>query len=117
VLENEVGILSRKLPLTEQGGVSGPRVAIERVDGHGQTRTNRVQVNVANELEEVRLLLDEDALEAVLEEVSGAAVDTVEGADIGGEPRLNEAGEGEVAGTEQCVGMLWGAVRYVQRVS
>jgi hypothetical protein len=28
--------------------------------------TNRVEVNVANELEQVRFLLDEDALEAVL---------------------------------------------------
>jgi len=114
--EDKVHILCRESSLAEENGVAGPRVGVESLDGDGQPGAYRVQMDVAHELEKVRVLFDQNVFEAVLEEVAAAAVDAVEGGGVGAEPALREAGDREVAGTQECVRVLCGALSYVQRV-
>jgi hypothetical protein len=104
--EHEGGVLRGKLPFSQQDGVSRPGVALQRVDRDRETGSDRIQMDVANELEEIRLLFNEDALEAVLKEIARPTVDAVEDADIRAEPTLNEAGRGELSGTEPKVRMV-----------
>jgi len=58
-------------------------------------------VDIAEELEEIGLLLDQDALEAVLEEVTAAAVARVERRDVAAEQALREAREGDLPGPQE----------------
>lgn len=104
--ENEVDILGWKLSLAEEDGVASPGIGGERVDGDVETRTNGVEVDVANEFEQIGVFLDEDVLEAILEQVPRPAVDAVEGGGVGAEPALSETGEGEITGAQECVGMV-----------
>jgi len=104
--ENEVDVLSRELSLAEKNGVAGPRVGRQGVDRHVETRADGVEVDVADELEQAGVFFDEGVLEAVLEEIAGAAVDAVEGGGVRAEPALSEAGEREVAGAQEGVGMV-----------
>jgi len=102
--------------VAEQNGVAGPRVCIERVDGDRQARAHWIEVDVAYELEEIGVFFHQDVLETTLKEVAATAVDAVEGGGVGTEPALREAGDREVAGTQECVRVLCGALSYVQRV-
>lgn len=92
--EDEIGVLCGKVDISEENGMAGPRIVVEVVDGNGKAGFDGVEVDVADELEEVGLLFDEGVLEAVLEEMSGAVVNEVEGGRVGTEPALNEAREG-----------------------
>jgi hypothetical protein len=104
--EDEVGILGRERPVAEQDGMAGPGVVVQGVDADGEAGTDRVEVDVADEFEQVRFLLDQCVLEAVLEEVSGAVVAGVERTGVAAEEALHEVGEGGFAGTKQGVGVV-----------
>lgn len=104
--ENEVGVLGGKLSMVEEDGVAGPEVGAPGVDGHVETRADGVEVDIAHELAEGGVFFDEGVLEAVVEQIPGAAVDPVEGGGVRAEPALNEAGEGEVAGAQPGVSVV-----------
>jgi len=104
--EHKVGVLSCKRSLAENHGVTGPRVSVERVDADREPGWHGVEVDVADELEQVRLFVDEDTLEAVLREVAGAVMHTVEGGGVGAEPALREAGQGECSGAQEGMGVV-----------
>jgi hypothetical protein len=63
-------------------------------------------VDVAEQLQEVRLFLHQDGLEAVLEEVAGAAVAAVEVDGIPGEQAAHQGGERRRAAAKQDVKMV-----------
>lgn len=104
-LKDEVGVQGSKRRVSEQRGMSGPRIVVEIIDTHPQLRAHRIEVDIADEFEKVGLLLNQRAFEAVLEQVTAAAMEAVETRGIGAEPALREAGERKVAGADQCVGM------------
>jgi hypothetical protein len=54
--------------------VAGPRIGVKRVDRNGEARPHWVQVDVADELEKIRLIFDQNVLEAPLKEMSGSAM-------------------------------------------
>jgi len=76
--ENEVGILSGKLVFPKKNRVTGPPVVVQRLDGYRKFGANGVEVEVSNQLEQIWLILDQGVLEAILKEVSGAFVTTIE---------------------------------------
>ena len=104
--EDEVDILRRTLTLAEEHGVSRPWIAVEGIDGDLQARTDRVEVDIANQLEQRGVFFDQDALESVLEAVTGSTMDPVNGGGIGPEPTLREAREAERPGAQQCMRMV-----------
>jgi hypothetical protein len=52
-----------------------PRVVVQPVErDHGSPPLDRIEMDIADELEQVALLLDQDALEAILEHMSCASM-------------------------------------------
>jgi hypothetical protein len=91
--------------VTEEHGVAGPGIAIEGIESDGQTGTNRVEVDVADQLEQVGFLFDEDVFEAVLEKLARSAMAAVESGSVGTEPAPGQGEERECSGTKGDVGM------------
>ena len=75
-------------------GVARPGEAIQGGEIRHQAGAERIQVDVADHLQEVRLLFDERGLETVLEEVAGAPVLPIEGDGVAGEQAAHARGPG-----------------------
>ena len=82
--ENEGRVLPWHAPGAHQRTMTSPFIAVQDSQVRHQSSADRVQMNVANELEEVWLFLDDDRLEAVLEKMAGAAVAAIESHGIPG---------------------------------
>ena len=70
--------LPRPVDAADERGVSGPRKAVQLWQSGHQTRPQRVEMNVAEQLQQIGLGFDQKRLEAVLEDVAGAPVPPVE---------------------------------------
>ena len=104
--ENGARVLPGPGHPAEEGAVAGPGVPVQRAEIGDDRRPERVQVEVAHEFEEVRLLLHHDGLVAVLEEMARALVAAVEGAGVAGEEAPHAPGERAAPGADQEVGVV-----------
>jgi len=68
-----------------------PRTGAQGFDVVDQRRSDGVEVDVTNQLQEVGLLFDHDGLEAVLEEVAGAVVTSVGAERIAGKEPAHQS--------------------------
>ena len=85
--ENGARVLPGPGHPAEEGALAGPAVPGQRAEIGDDRRPQWVQVEVAHEFEEVRLLFHHDGLVAVLEEMARALVAAVEGVPQGGMKR------------------------------
>ncbi len=67
--KHEIDVLSRELHIAKQHGMTGPGKLVEAVHRDRQTRANRVEMDVAHQLEKIFVLLHERVLESILEEM------------------------------------------------
>jgi len=86
--------------------VAGPGVALQGAEVGHHLRPERIQVEIAHELEEVPVLLHHDRLVPVLEEVARPAVPAVEGPGVAGEERAHAPGQRARPGPHQEVGVI-----------
>ena len=84
----------------------GPWIPIERWKIAHDAGPERVEMDVADEFEEIRLLFHHGGFVTVLEEMAGAVVPAVEGAGVSGEERPHGPREGAVACADQQVKMI-----------
>jgi hypothetical protein len=103
VCQDEVGVVPRCGGLAHQCGVARPGVSVQGFEIVHQMRSDGVQVDVANQLQEVGFLFDHDGLEAVLEEVAGAVVTSVEADRIAGEESAHQGGKRRGSGASEEV--------------
>lgn len=80
--EDIVRVLPGSLPCTHKGTVARPGEGVEVLHGGDDAGTDRVEVDVADKLQEIGLFVADDGLVAVLEELAAALVPPVEGDDI-----------------------------------
>ncbi len=104
--QNEVRILGGKLVLAEKNRVTAPPVVVQRLDGYREFGANGVEVEVSNQLEQIRLILDQGVLEAILKKVPGAFVTTIEAVRVRAKQALHESGQREAAGSHKRVNMV-----------
>ena len=106
VSEHSAAILLRKDSIPEQHGVTGPRVVSKGIDGLDEARPQRVEMDVANQGEQVGFVLDENGLEAVLKQVADAAISAVEGDGVTGQQAPQQRGQRHGAGTQEQVEVI-----------
>jgi hypothetical protein len=99
--QDKISILPGASMVPQQDGMAGPGVLIEGVGVGDHASPQEIEVNVAHGFEHVGVGVDEDGLEAALEEVADAAMAGVERACIPAEQALHGTGERHRAGTEQ----------------
>ena len=99
--------LPHRLPgaaaMAQERTMSTPRVAVQGAEVPHQPRPHRIEVEVAHEFEQIRLLLTQDGLVAVLEEVPMAMVASVERPRVSGEEAAHDRRQGDGPGAEQEV--------------
>jgi hypothetical protein len=103
LLEDEGGVLPGARAVAQHGGMPTPRVAVQGVEVGDETGAQRIEVDVAHQLEQVRVFFDERRIEAILEEVPDAVVAAVEGRGVAAEEPAHRAGQRCGAGPEQEV--------------
>ena len=86
--------------------MAGPGIAVERGEIGQHLRPEGIQVEVANEFEEVRLLLHHDGLVPILKEMADAVMAAIEGAGVAREERAHTPGERPGAGADQEVRLI-----------
>jgi hypothetical protein len=84
-----------------------PGVAVQGGQGFHQLHPQWVEVDVANQLEQIRLLLHEDGFVPVLEKVADPAMAPVEGARVASEEDPHGAGERSGSCADEEVGVIW----------
>lgn len=99
--QDRVGCLPVVVDLAEDPGVPAPRKGTERLAVGNQPGTHGIEVDVANELEEVGFLLDDDGLEAVLKEMAVSPMAAVELAGVTAEDALQDPGNTAVPRSRQ----------------
>ena len=72
--KHEIDVLSREMRIAQQHRMAGPGKLIETVDRDRQTRAHRVEMNVADQLRKVLVLVCQSVLEPILKEMPRAAV-------------------------------------------
>ena len=83
-----------------------PGVAIEGGERRKHLRPEGIQVEIADEFQEIRLLLHHDGLVPILKEMAGPVVPPVEGPGVPGEEAPHAAGERAIPRADQQVGMI-----------
>jgi len=100
----------RRLPRagrpSHERAVPTPGVPVERREGGDHAGAERVQVEVADEFEQVPVLLHHDRFVAVLEEVAGPLVPAVERASVPGEQGPQIPAQRAGAGPDEKVGVI-----------
>ncbi len=88
---------------------SVPRPGIRIEGGHvvHDSASKRIEVQVPNKLEKVRLFLDDDRLVPVLKKMAGTPMPSIEGSGVTREKRAHAPGERLLASANQEVGMIW----------
>jgi hypothetical protein len=101
--EHLLRVLPEVLARSKKRSVSAPRILAKRSEIGDCRRAEGVQVDVADQLEEIGLFLDDDGLVAILKEMPGAAMPPVECARISGKEASHAAGERAPARPEEEV--------------
>jgi hypothetical protein len=79
--------------MSQKDTMTGPRVSIEGGQIGHHSRSERIQVEIADELQKVWVLFDDNRLEPVLEQVTSTPVAAIECAGVAGEKRAHDAAE------------------------
>ena len=74
----------RHFGATEQGGVPGPWILVQRIEGH-EAGADRVEMNVAEEFQQIRTAVDQGGLEPILKKVAAPLMPAVEADGVAGE--------------------------------
>ncbi len=85
VAEDRLGRLPGTGDLPQEGAVAGPGIPIQFAEVRDDLRAQRIEVEIPDELQEVRFLLHHDGLVPVLEEVAHPLVAAIEGPGVPGE--------------------------------
>jgi hypothetical protein len=104
--EDLPGVLPATPDLSHQHAMAAPRKTIESRRRLDEPRAERIQMDVAYQLQEVRLLLDEDRFVPILEEVACAAVATVERTGISGEEARHHSRQRMRSGSDQQMDVI-----------
>lgn len=102
-----VHILPGSLLLAHDRAMSTVWVAVQGRKVRDDSRPQRIQVKVANQLLEVSLLLANDGFVAVLEKMAVASVPVVEADYIAGQQPSHHRSDGNLAGAHKKVGVVW----------
>jgi hypothetical protein len=86
--------------------MAGPGVPVQGAELGDHLGAHRIKMEVADELQQVRLFFHHDGLVPVLEEVAHAPVAPVEGRGVPGEERAHEPGDRPRPRAEQEVGVI-----------
>ena len=84
----------------------GPCIAVEGGEIGNQSGPQRIEVDIANQFEEVGIFLADDGFVAVLKEMPGTVVTAIEIDGIACEKSAHEGGEPAMAGAEQQVNVV-----------
>lgn len=101
-----VNYLSGKHALPNECGVPGPGMMIERSHIRNESRAKWVEMDVADQFEQISITIANDRFIAVLKQVTGAAVAAIEIDRIAGEQATHEMGKIALARTQQEVEMI-----------
>lgn len=101
--QDTVGILPPPRVVSEQCCVAGPFVPLEGIQIGHEVSAQWVEMDVAEQLEEVRLLFGEDRLESALKEIADPVVAIVECGGIATQQPLHGTRERDQAGARQEV--------------
>jgi hypothetical protein len=104
--KDEVRVLPGRSSVAEQCRVATPGIVAEGVEVEDQMSAHGVQMDIANQLQEIGFLFDHDRLKAVLEEVSRAAVAAVETDRIASEKPAHYGGKRCGTGAGEQVEMV-----------
>ena len=104
--EDGSGRLSGARHGPQEGAVAGPGEAVQGMEIRDDLRAERIEVEIADEFQEVRLLLHDDGLVPVLKEVPHPVMVPIEGPGVAGEQGAHAAGEGALAGPDQKMRMV-----------
>lgn len=91
--ENFIRLLALQLPFPHDDRMAGPGVGVQLLDAFRQAGPQRVEVDVADQFEEIRLFLADNGLVAILEKVAGPLVAKVEDHGIAGQKPAHESGK------------------------
>ena len=86
--------------------MAAPGIAVEFVDRLDQAGTQRIEVDISHQLEQVFLFLADQRLVAVLEKMTGAGVAEVESDRVAGQQPPHESGQRDLAGAQQQMEMV-----------
>ncbi len=86
--------------------MAGPGIPSQSAEGRDDLRAQRIEVELADELPEVRVLLHHDRLVPVLEEVADPVVSAVEGPGIAREQTPHAPGQGARSRPHEEVGVV-----------
>ena len=92
--------------VAEDGAMSAPGVFVEFVEVLNQFGPERVEVNIANQFEEVWVLFADDGLVSVLEEMACPFVAFIKGDGVSGHAFAHNLAEGGRAGAQEKVKMV-----------
>jgi len=94
--------------------MSGPGVFVEFFEVLNQSSSQRIKVDVADQLQEVRILFTDNGFITVLEEMTTSFVAFVEGNGIAGHEAAHNLAEWRSASPEQKVETVCEAQNYVK---
>jgi hypothetical protein len=104
--EDGSGVLPGARDGPTERAVAGPGVAVESAERGNDLRPDRVQVEVADEFQQVGLFLHHDGFIAVLESMPDPLVAAVEGPSVPRQKGAHAAGQGPRPGADQQMGMI-----------
>lgn len=105
--ENLSGILPSTVPGAHQGRVPCPRIPVQVSELSHETSPERVEMDIPDQLKEVRVLLYDDRFEPVLEKVACPAVPAIEGPSVPGKERAHRPAKGALPCPHQEVRVVW----------
>jgi len=106
VAEDRLGRLPGAGDRPQEGAVPGPGIPIQFAEVRDDLRAQRIEVEIPDEFQEVRVLLHYDGLVPVLEEVAHPLVAAVEGPGIAREQTPHAPGQGARARPHEEVGVV-----------
>src|SRR5512139_542104 len=105
--KNVVHILPGSLLLAHDRAMPTVWVAVQSRKVRDDSRPQRIQVKVTNQLLEVCVLLANDGFVAVLEKMAVASVPAVEADHIAGQQPSHHRSDGNLVGAHKKVGVVW----------
>lgn len=104
--QNRLRILPGKLDVSHQGAVAAPRIHDQPGEIAYEPGTNRVEMNVSNQSEEIRLVIHHLGSVSIFEEMTHPLIPLVEANRIAGQEALHDSREPLGTGPDRQVDVI-----------
>jgi len=98
--------LPRAFFLAEKDGVARPGISSKIIQVGNKAGPERIEMDVPDQILEIGVFLTDDRLVAVLEEMSGTVMSSVEAGGVSGQEPCHNFGQRSSAGAQQNVNMV-----------